>query len=160
MLDQANFSTIQSQSRVEQEQKDLETLLSTFTENIEDQQSQNFSSQDDNVVPKIKMKRRNDYSNTKVKTKNLLTNVSYRRFKQSDFRNWNFIVDILSFLVQNFNPMNLDIKLDTEKEREMVKFLWGECIPDEFVRFIYKHKYYSQISQPSLSYQKANIIVK
>ena len=78
MLDQANFSMIQSQSRVEQE---------IFTENIEDQQSQNFSSQDDNVVPKIKMKRRNDYSNTKVKTKNLLTNVSYRRFKQSDFRN-------------------------------------------------------------------------
>ena len=56
--------------------------------------------------------------------------------------------------------MNLDIKLDTEKEREMVKFLWGECIPDEFVRFIYKHKYYSQISQQSLTYQKANIIVK
>ena len=87
MLDQANFSMIQSQSRMEQDQKDMETLLSTFTENIEDQQSQNFSSQNDNVVPKIKMKRRNDYSNTKVKTKNLLTNVSYRRFKQSDFRN-------------------------------------------------------------------------
>ena len=62
--------------------------------------------------------------------------------------------------MQNFNPMNLDIKLDTEKEREMMKFLWGECIPDEFVRFIYKHKYYSQISQQSLTYQKANIIVK
>ena len=63
------------------------------------------------------MKRRNDYSNTKVKTKNLLTNVSYRRFKQSDFRNSNFIADILSFLVQNFNPINLDIKLDRERTR-------------------------------------------
>ena len=51
MLDQANFSMIQSQSRMEQEQKDMETLLSTFTKNIEDQQSQNFS-QGDNVVPK------------------------------------------------------------------------------------------------------------
>ena len=90
----------------------------------------------------------------------MLTNVSYRRFKQSDFRNSNFVVDILSFLVQNFNPMNLDIKLDTEKEREMMKFLWDECIPDEFVGFIYKHKYYSQISQQSLTYQKANVIVK
>ena len=63
------------------------------------------------------MKRRNDYSNTKVKTKSLLTNVSYRKLKQSDFRNSNFIVDILSFLVQNFNPINLDIKLDRERTR-------------------------------------------
>ena len=53
MLDQANFSMIQSQSRMEQEQKDMETLLSTFTENIEDQQSQNFP-QNDHVVAKKK----------------------------------------------------------------------------------------------------------
>ena len=54
MLDQANFSMIQSQSRMEQEQKDMETLLSTFTESIGVQQvSANFS-QDDKVVPKKK----------------------------------------------------------------------------------------------------------
>ena len=39
---------------MEQEQKDTDTLLSTFPENIvEDQQDENFS-QDDNVVPKKK----------------------------------------------------------------------------------------------------------
>ena len=63
-----------------EEQKDMETLLSTFSGNIEEQQDLNFS-QDNNVVPKKEMKRRSDYSNTKVKTRNLLTNVSYRRFK-------------------------------------------------------------------------------
>ena len=89
-----------------------------------------------------------------------MTNVSYRRFKQSDFHNSSFIVDILSFLVQNFNPVNLDIKLDLEKERDMVKFLWDECIPHEFVTFLYKGKYYEEISQPNLTYQKANKIVK
>ena len=62
------------------------------------------------------MKQRNDYSNTKVKTRNLLTNVLCRRFKQSDFNKTNVIVDILSFLAQNFNPINLYIKLDTEKQ--------------------------------------------
>ena len=93
MLDQANFSLIQSQSRMEQEQKDMETLLSTFTESIGDQQDQNFS-QDDKIVPKKKMKQRNDYSNTKVKTRNLLTNVSNRRFKQYHFNKTSFIVDI------------------------------------------------------------------
>ena len=112
MLDQMNFSMIQSQSRMEQEQKDMDTLLSTFTENIvDDQQDQNFS-QDDNVVPKKKkkMKQGKDYSNTKVKTRNLLTNVSYKRFKQSDFKKNSFIIYILSFLVQNFNPINLEKK--------------------------------------------------
>ena len=48
MVDQANFSL--SQSRMGQEQKDMETLLSTFTESIGGQQDQNFSQ--DDVVPK------------------------------------------------------------------------------------------------------------
>ena len=80
--------------------------MSTFSGNIEEQKDLNFS-QDNNVVPKKEMKRRSDYSSAKVKARNLLTNVSYRRFKQSDFNNPSFIVDILLFLVQNFNPINL-----------------------------------------------------
>ena len=159
MLDQANFSMIQSQSRPEQEQKDMETLLSTFTERIEDQQNQN-SSQDNKVVPKKVMKKRANYSSTKGKTKNLLTNVSYRRFKQSDFNNQSFIIDILSFMVQNFNPINLDIKLEVEKERDMVKFMCDMCVPHEFVSFILKQENYNIISQPNLTYRKANNIVK
>ena len=108
---------------MEQEQRDMETLLSTFTESIVgDQQSQNFSL-DNNVVPKKKMKQRKNYSSTKVKARNLLRNVSHRRFKQTDFNKGNFIVDIMTFLTQNFNPINLDRKLDVEKERDMVKFL-------------------------------------
>ena len=78
------------------------------------------------------MKRRKHYSTTKVKTRDLLTNVSYRRFKQSDFDKDSFIIDILSFLVQSFNPINLERKLDLVKERDMIKFLWDECIPHVF----------------------------
>ena len=63
MLDQANFSIIQSQSRMEQAQKDMETLLSTFSESeVEDQESQN-SLQNNNVVSKNKMRKTKDYSN-------------------------------------------------------------------------------------------------
>ena len=139
----------------------METLLSTFTESIGDQQDQNVS-QDDNVVPKKKMKRRKDYSNTKVKTRSLLTNVLYRRFEQSDFNKNNFIIDILSFSVQNslVNPINLERKLDIEKELDTVKFLWDECIPHDFIRYLYKQVNYIEISKPNLTYQKANNIVK
>ena len=85
------------------------------------------------------MRQRKDYSITKVKTRNLLTNVSYRRFKQTDFNKKNFIVDIMSFVTQNFNTVNLDRKFDLEK-RDMVKFLWDDCIPHEFVRYMYSKK--------------------
>ena len=111
MLDQMEFTLLQSQNRTEQEQeqldqetKDLETLLKTFTEETENQQNQN-SSQDNNVVPK-KVKRRSDYINAKVKARNLITNAAYRRFKQSDFMKDSFVIDLLSFLVQNCNPLN------------------------------------------------------
>ena len=137
---------------MEQEQKDMETLLSIFTEGIvDDQQNPNFLLEN-NVVPKKKMRQGKDYSNTKVKTRNLLTNVSYRRFKQTDFNKNNFIVDIMSFLTQNFNPINLDRKLDSEKERNMVKFLWDECIPHDFVHYMYSSKNFDLVSSPYVTY--------
>ena len=105
------------------------------------------------------MRQRKDYSITKVKTRNLLTNVSYRRFKQTDFNKKKFIVDIMSFLTQNFNPINLDRKLDLEKERDMIKFLWDECLPHDFVRYMYLPKNYDVISSPHSTHQKANEIV-
>ena len=152
MLDQDNFSMIQSQSRLEREQKDLETLLSTFGENKENQQDLH-SLQDNNVIPKKGvLKRRSDYSNTKVKARNLLTNVVYRCFEQSGFNNKSFIIYILSFLVQIFNPVNLDIKLDIDNERDMVKFLWEECISYDFVIFLYKETQYNEVTQANLTY--------
>ena len=142
-----------------QEQKDMETLFNTFTEEIGSQQDQNFL-HDNNVVPKKKTKRRKYYSNTKVKTRNLLTNVSNRRFKQPDFKKDSFIIDILLSLLQNFNLINLEKKLDSEKEREMVKFLWDECVTHDFVRYMYKIESCVIINKPNLAYQKANDIVK
>ena len=55
MLDQMNYSITQSQSMSMQEQKDMETLLNTFTEEIRSQQDQNFL-QDNSVVSKKRLK--------------------------------------------------------------------------------------------------------
>ena len=110
---------------------------------------------------KEKVKTRNtQYSSTKVKARNLLTNVGYRRFKESDFLNLNFIMDILSFLLQNFNPINIDQKVDTEDEHLMISFIWEVCVPYEFTAEIYKSPNYQIIADPKLTYQKANQIVK
>ena len=42
----------------------------------------------------------------------------------------------------------------------MVKLLWDECIPHDFTRDIYKNENYNSITNPKLTYQKANAIVK
>ena len=129
--------------------------MQTFTAEKESQQDQN-SSHDNNVV---KSKQKAFYSSTKVKARNLLTNVAYRRYKESDFNKANFIIDILSFLVYNCNPTNLEIKLETDKERDMIKFLWDTCLPINFTRFIMQKEQFNIISQTNLTYQKSNKIV-
>ena len=129
--------------------------MSTFTEEIGSQQYQNFS-QDDNDLPKKKRKRKrtakSNYSNTKFKAKNLLANVSYRRFKQKDFNNASFIIVILLFIVQYSTPINLNRKFDNEKDKLMVKFIRDECIPHDFTCYIYKNDNYAVISNPKLTY--------
>ena len=58
MIDFQKLSQFQIQNGLEQEQeKDMETLLGTFTEEIESQQDPNFS-QDNNDVPKKKKRKR------------------------------------------------------------------------------------------------------
>ena len=90
----------------------------------------------------------------------MLTNVSYRRYKQKDFNNASSIIDILSFIIQNFNPIGLERKLEIENERLQVKMLWDICLPHAFVHFIYLKQSYGILSSPNLTYQKANNIIK
>ena len=103
---------------------------------------------------------KSSYSNTRVKARNLLTNILYRRYKQQDFNNASFVIDILSFLVQNFNQINLDRKLDNENERLYVRILWDKCLPHAITRFIYVSENYNILEDPKLTYQKANTVVK
>ena len=83
-----------------------------------------------------------------------------RRYKQQDFNNASFIIDILSFIVQNFNPINLDRKLDNENKRLYVKMLWDRCLQHAIARLIYSSKDYNILGDPKLTYQKANGIVR
>ena len=63
---------------------------------------------------------------------------------------------ILSFLVQNVNPINLDRKFDNENERLYVRMLWDKCLPHAITRFIYLSENYNMLGDPKLTYQKAN----
>ena len=92
MLDFQNLTQIQRQSLMREEElenKDMKKTLSTLTERLESQLDPDFF-QDDNDVQKH-AKTTTKYSNTKVKTRNLLRNVSYRRYKPEDVEKTNFV---------------------------------------------------------------------
>ena len=108
-IDFQNLTQIQSQTVMGEEElgnKDMKKLLSTLTEGLESQLDPDFF-QDDNDVQK-KVMTTTKYNNTKVKTRNLLTNVSIRRYKPEDVEKTNFVINFFSFLRQNLNATGLD----------------------------------------------------
>ena len=105
----------------ELQNEDMKKLLNTLTEGLESQLDPDFF-QDNNKVQK-KAKTISKCCNTKVKTRYLLANVSYRSYMPEDVEKTNFVIDVLSFLTQNLNPTGLDRKLETPFERDYVKMI-------------------------------------
>ena len=95
-----NLIQIQNnQSLMEEiESEEMKKFMSSLLEGIgliETQPDPDFF-QDDNDV-QTKTKTIIKYSNTKVKIRNLLTDVSYRRYKPEDVEKTNFVIDVYSF---------------------------------------------------------------
>ena len=111
------------------------------------------------MITTLTKKTTTKYSNTKVKTRNLLPNVSYRRYKPEDVEKTNFVIDVFSFLTQHLNPTGLDRKLETQLERDYAKMICHTCVPHKFSKFIYLKENFIELSQPHITYQKAKNIV-
>ena len=147
-MDFQNLTQIQNQQSFmeEVEKEDMRKLLSTLTEGLESQLDPDFFQDDNQVQKRTKTTATTKYSNTKVKTKNLLTNVSYRRYKPEDVEKTNFVIDVFSFLTQNLNPTGLDRKLEILLERNYVKMIWDSCVPHKFSKFIYEKENFIELS--------------
>lgn len=111
------------------------------------------------MITTSKRKSTTKYSNTKVTTSNLLTNVSYRRYKPFDVEKTNFVFGVFSLLTQNLNTKGPDRKLEAQLERDYVKTICDACVPHKFKRFIYARDNFIKLCQPYITYQKANNIV-
>ena len=140
----------------------MEKMLNNLTnQNLDSQLNQDFF-QDDNDTSNKKdaRKKLKPYSDTKVKARNFLTNIAYRRYKDSDFQKDNFAVDVFSFLIQNLNPTMLDRKFDSGIERDYIKMMWEKCIPTQLCKFVYLKDNFMQLCQAQITFQKANDVVK
>ena len=113
----------------------MKKLLNTLTEGVESQLDPDFFQDDSDIQKKAKTTIK--YSHTKVKTRNLLTNVSYRRHKPEDVAKMNFVTNVFPFLTQNLNPTGLDKKLETPLERDYLKMNRDCCVQHKLTKFIY-----------------------
>ena len=114
MIDFQNSTQIQNnQSLTDKvENEEMKNFLSSLSEGIgliESQPDPDLFQYDNNVQTKTTITTK--YCNTKAKTRNLLTSVSYRRYKPEDVKKTNFVINVFSFLTQNLNPTGRDRKL-------------------------------------------------
>ena len=106
------------------------------------------------------MRKNVNYTPTKVKARNFLTNVSYNRIKNSDFENRSFIIDCYSFILLYLNPFCLERKFENILGREFVNVIWCLLMPNDFYNFISQSENFETLNKLKLKYQNANEIVK
>ena len=140
--------------------------MSKIVEDLEKQLNQNFCS-NNNAVEKIPKKKitnssskGSNYSPTKVKARNFLTNVSYCRVKDVDFDNKSFVIDCYTFLLLNLNPFYLERKFESVVDREYVEVIWNSQIPAHFYTYICQPEHYQTLNKLKSKFQDAAEIVK
>ena len=132
--------------------------LKSITESLERKVNQDFFSSDNVIIPKKTIKKRsfNNYSPTKVKVRNFLTNISYNRVKDEDFNNRSFVIDCYSFILLYLNPFYLDQKFDNSVEKDYVEALWQLQIPNDFYVLICRPENYKILNKLKLKFQETS----
>ena len=132
-------------------------------ESLEKELNQDIYSSDnaiDNTIAKKKQQPLNEYSSTKVKVRNFLSNVSYNRIKNSDYQNRLFVINCFSFLLLYLNPFYLERKFETVIERDYVDLLWTFMIPETLYNFICKEDNFKTLNKLKLKFHETNEIIK
>ena len=71
-------------------------------------------------VPKKKRKSlQPKYSNTKIKARNFLTNLSYQRLNKNKHLNVSFVIECFSFITENLNPNSLQRKFTYKRNKKI-----------------------------------------
>ena len=79
----------------------------------------------------IKYSSNKNYSPTKVKLKNVLTDISYNRLKSADFNNASFLIDCYTYILFTLNPFFLEREFDEKNDRNFAEILWNYLVPNE-----------------------------
>ena len=147
---QAQVDDVHKIKREVQEMKIGNEDLQKFVNSLETQQpmSGNVNQLDQNIYQDNKAKPKKvskTYSTTKVKARNLLIILSYTRWNEDEFKKKSFTIGILTYFLQYLNLSGLDRKLETEEERNQVKFIWEDCLPTKLLHFTLEEENYKSL---------------
>ena len=106
-------------------------ILSQSTEVSGNQLDQGFFQDNNDDPKKIKKERKQKaagkaqtpYSPTKIKVRNFLTNIAYKRICEKDFSIICFLVDVFSFITMDLKPLFLTHAYCDAENRDMIKML-------------------------------------
>ena len=120
-----------------------------------------FLDDNDKIIGEVKKPatKKRKYSTTKVKTRNLLTNLSYKRINRLDFDNKSYVLDILTFIIQYLNIFLIDIKLETEYEKNMLMFIWQKCLPSNLTNFVSTKYNYDTLTKKDLKFKDVYVMI-
>ena len=100
-----------------------------------------------------------NYSSSKIKARNFLTNVSYNRITAVDYKNQNFVVDCFTFMIWYLNPFYLERKFETAIEREFISTLWMFLMPSNLYDFISQNENMVELNKLKIKYYDAKKII-
>ena len=134
-------------------------------ESLEKKLNQNIYSSDNVIkkIPKKEIKRvrsTNNYSATKVKVRNFLTNVSYSRVKEADFQNRSFVIDCYSFIILYLNPFYLERKFENSIDRDYVNAMWNLMMLATLYNYICQEEKFQTLNKLKLKFQDTSKIIK
>ena len=94
-----------------------------------------------------------------MKTRNFLTNISFRWLNKNDHAKISFVLDCISFIVQNFNLFSSEHKFNSQTDQHYVN-IWKKCLPKSLYKFICCKENVMVLNQLHVTYQKATKIVE
>ena len=162
------YLDLELEKEKENQKKKMEEFQQSLNQTIDDllgsQLDQNIflDDNDKKVGEEIKKPaaKKRKYSTTKIKTRNILTNLSYARINSLDFSNKSYVLDIITFIVQYLNVFLLDLKLETDLEKNMLMFIWQNCLPVKLTNFVSTKDNYDTLTKNNLKFKDVYSIVQ
>ena len=105
-------------------------------------------------------KAKTPYSPTKIKARNFLSNIAYKRICEKDLSNICFIIDVFSFITMDLKPFFLSHCYFDVEDREMIKMLWEECISQGYYYYVKKLENFEIINSTKAAFKDVKKIVQ
>ena len=94
------------------------------------------------------------YTSTRIKARNVLSNIAYTGVKSEDFVSNDFTFDIITLLTKTINPFSLERKITDVKNRDIVYMFWEECIEKSFYKHICENENFMYLNGKNILYIK------